>query len=275
MISAYGSDSAVGSAVVFEGAVAVSPILHHLGFHLAQVLPSEMVAWLSHIAVETPGTRNDGFDLPRSFLALDWLARTYLPTWIDLAGYASSANSFREAPQILDQVAATRFTDVAGVRPIDMGFDLLQMTAAVKPLTEVLDGWKPWSKVRESVVYQTVHACAGGLAIDFFEWSGAANHPQAVANRFGFSNPYWLALYAASARSTDRAVPRSAWVRACDLASRESWRAIGVIADNLAYSALAEVTSDPVAAVSSALALTVSDLQASVLDLFARMTYPT
>lgn len=48
------------------------------------------------------GTANDGQDEARSYLALDWLTRTYTPAWLDLAGLAEEAAALRDHRQIVD-----------------------------------------------------------------------------------------------------------------------------------------------------------------------------
>jgi hypothetical protein len=52
------------------------------------------------------GTRDDGQDEARSYLALDWLVRTYTPAWLDLAGLTVEAQSLRDLRRIVDQVSA-------------------------------------------------------------------------------------------------------------------------------------------------------------------------
>lgn len=52
------------------------------------------------------GTRGDGLDETRSYLALDWLVRTYTPAWLDLAGLTVEAQALRDLRRIVDRVAA-------------------------------------------------------------------------------------------------------------------------------------------------------------------------
>jgi len=52
------------------------------------------------------GTARDGKDEARSYLALDWLIRTYTPTWLDLAGLTAEAQELRDLRRIVDLVAA-------------------------------------------------------------------------------------------------------------------------------------------------------------------------
>ena len=52
------------------------------------------------------GTSDDGQDEARSYLALDWLIRTYTPAWLDLAGLKAEAQKLRSLRRIVDLVAA-------------------------------------------------------------------------------------------------------------------------------------------------------------------------
>ena len=51
------------------------------------------------------GTAGDGQDEARSYLALDWLIRTYTPAWLDLAGLTAEAQELRDLRRIVDTVA--------------------------------------------------------------------------------------------------------------------------------------------------------------------------
>src|SRR5206468_8471808 len=52
------------------------------------------------------GTRGDGQDEARGYLALDWLSRSYTPAWLDLAGLTAEAAELRALRRIVDLVAA-------------------------------------------------------------------------------------------------------------------------------------------------------------------------
>lgn len=53
------------------------------------------------------GTREDGHDQTRSLLALDWIVRTWLPTWLQLAHLDDEARALRDLAQIVDIDTAT------------------------------------------------------------------------------------------------------------------------------------------------------------------------
>ena len=63
----------------------VSPVLGTMGRHLNDTLPGPLRQQLKTIGVSALGTAGDGFDEARSYMALDWLIRTYLPAWLDLS----------------------------------------------------------------------------------------------------------------------------------------------------------------------------------------------
>jgi hypothetical protein len=84
----------------------VSPILGNYGRSLNDVLPDARRQDLKSLIPLLPGTADDGLDETRSYIALDWLIRTYTPAWLDLAGLSDEARSLRELRRIVDLVAA-------------------------------------------------------------------------------------------------------------------------------------------------------------------------
>jgi len=62
----------------------VSQILGAYGRKLNDVLPDSKRQQLVPLIPKLIGTAGDGLDEQRSYLALDWLIRTYLPTWMRL-----------------------------------------------------------------------------------------------------------------------------------------------------------------------------------------------
>ena len=52
------------------------------------------------------GTAGDGQDEARSYLAVDWLIRTFTPKWLDLAGLNAEARELRDLRRIVDMVSA-------------------------------------------------------------------------------------------------------------------------------------------------------------------------
>src|SRR5258708_25926941 len=73
----------------------VSPVLGAFGRPLNDVLPDEPRQQLRQYLRPMLGTAGDGKDETRSYLALDWLIRAWLPAWLDLAGLAADAAAVR------------------------------------------------------------------------------------------------------------------------------------------------------------------------------------
>jgi hypothetical protein len=86
----------------------VSPVLHRFGMELNDCLPDdrrqELVRYLPNGTSPLAGTRGDGKDEARSYLALDWLVRTYLPAFLDVAGQDSV--TVRSLGPIVDMASA-------------------------------------------------------------------------------------------------------------------------------------------------------------------------
>ena len=79
-----------------------SPVLGTFGRSLNDVLPDELRQGLKPLIPQLIGTRGDGHDETRSLLALDWLIRTWLPAWLQLAHLDDEARELRELAQIVD-----------------------------------------------------------------------------------------------------------------------------------------------------------------------------
>jgi len=82
----------------------VSPVLHVYGMRLNDCLPDdrrqELRRFLPNGADRLAGTAGDGKDETRSLIALDWLIRTYLPAWLDLARLDDAAAAVRALSRI-------------------------------------------------------------------------------------------------------------------------------------------------------------------------------
>ena len=63
-----------------------STVLAAFGRELNDQLPDGLRQQLVPLVPRLIGTRGDGLDETRGYLALDWLIRTYTPAWLDLAG---------------------------------------------------------------------------------------------------------------------------------------------------------------------------------------------
>ena len=84
----------------------VSPVLGAFLRRLNDTWGDEQRQTLKPFAARVIGTAGDGQDDARSYLALDWLIRTYAPAWLDLAGLTAEAQELRVLRRIVDLIAA-------------------------------------------------------------------------------------------------------------------------------------------------------------------------
>jgi hypothetical protein len=84
----------------------VSYVLRTFGTALNDILPSERRQRLRRLIPLLPGTAGDGRDEIRSYMALDWMIRTWAPAWLGAAGLTTEASALRELRQIADMVTA-------------------------------------------------------------------------------------------------------------------------------------------------------------------------
>ena len=87
----------------------VAPVLGEMGRSLNDVLPDDLRQQLVPLVPDLPGTAGDGHDEERSYTALDWLIRTWLPTWLELSPTCREvAAKVRELGRIVDLASAER-----------------------------------------------------------------------------------------------------------------------------------------------------------------------
>ena len=92
-----------------DNPVCVSPVLVEMGRELNDVLPDALRQELKPLVPSLPGTAGDGLDVARSYMALDWLIRTWLPAWLDLVpATQEDARKLRELDRIVDMSTAER-----------------------------------------------------------------------------------------------------------------------------------------------------------------------
>jgi hypothetical protein len=88
----------------------VSPVLHTFGMRLNDALPDDrrqdLKQYLPNGTSLLAGTADDGLDETRSYMALDWLIRTYTPAFLDLAGLSAEATALRDLRRVADMAAA-------------------------------------------------------------------------------------------------------------------------------------------------------------------------
>lgn len=87
----------------------VSPVLGAFGRRINDVLPDELRQQLKISGRDALGTAGDGRDETRSYMALDWLIRTWLPAWLDLVpACCEDAATLRDLGRVVDLVSAER-----------------------------------------------------------------------------------------------------------------------------------------------------------------------
>jgi hypothetical protein len=202
------------------------------------------------------GTAGDGQDEARSYLALDWLIRTYTPAWLDLAGLTAEATALRDLRRIVDLVAAEEAGPV-----VRAGRD--RATAA-----------------------GTAARAAAGAAAGAAAWTAAG--AAAWAARAAAWDAAWTAAGAAAGTAAGAAAGAAAWDAAWTAAGAAAWTAAGAAAWTAAGAAAGAAAWDAAwdaaraaaraaagAAARAALRPTMETLQASALDLLDRMIDPS
>jgi hypothetical protein len=84
----------------------VSPLLAAYGRSLNDMLPDDTRQQLKQYIRPALNTAGDGKDLTRTWLALDWLIRTWLPAWLNLAGLNSQATALQHLDPVYSPAAA-------------------------------------------------------------------------------------------------------------------------------------------------------------------------
>ena len=90
----------------------VSPVLRAYCTSLNDSLDDEPRQLLRPYLARTIGTADDGLDEARSWMALDWLIRTFAPKWLVAAGMSRSAQQLEELTPVID-TSELRVTIVA------------------------------------------------------------------------------------------------------------------------------------------------------------------
>ena len=86
----------------------VSPVLGEMGRSLNDALDDNPRQLLIPLEPLMPGTAGDGHDETRSYMALDWLIRTWLPTWLELSPACRSDAARIRAIDDVDLISAER-----------------------------------------------------------------------------------------------------------------------------------------------------------------------
>ena len=96
--------------------VCVSPVLRAFCTTLNDSLGDAPRQRLRPYLARTIGTARDGLDEARSWMALDWLIRTYAPRWLMEAGLIESAQRLAALPAVVDAPISGRRSLSSGSR---------------------------------------------------------------------------------------------------------------------------------------------------------------
>ncbi len=223
----------------------VSPVLRTFGVKLNDVLPDDVRQQLLPLAPRLLNTAGDGRDPVRSWLALDWLVRSYAPAWLTLAGQHAPAAGLRllariDTPaRLQDAKPALSAAKAAGDAARAAAW--AAAGAAARDAAGDAAGDAAW-------------AAAGAAARD------AARAAVRDAARAAAGDAAWAAARDAAGAAAGDAARAAAWDAAGDAAR--------AAARDAARAAAGDAAGD---AARAALAPTVAALQADAIDLFAAM----
>jgi hypothetical protein len=106
----------------------------------------------------TIGTADDGLDETRSWMALDWLIRTYAPSWLTAAGLNDSAHQLATLSPVLDASTLQAALVALGRARRDAH---AAWSSAVGPVRAA--AWTPWAAGR-AAAREAAWASAGAAA---------------------------------------------------------------------------------------------------------------
>lgn len=158
------------------------------------------------------GTAGDGKDEARSFMALDWLIRTYTPAFLDLVNLSAEAQALRDLRRIVDLASAEAAGPV-----VRSGRDKAYAAGAAERAAAVAAAW----------------AAAGAAARDAGDaaWAAAGAAAGAAARAAGAAA---VAAAVAAARAAAGAAARDAGAAA----GAAAWDALSPTVETLKTSAL-------------------------------------
>ena len=222
----------------------VSPILGTFGRNFNDVLPDSKRQELKPLIPLLAGTAGDGMDTARSYLALDWLIRTYTPAWLDLAGLSEEAETLRDFRRIVNNAAAKEAVPVVQ-----------------RARNKANAAWNAARDAAWNAAWDAVWNAAGDAARD-----AVRNAARAAV---------WSAAGAAARDAARDAAWNAAWNAAWDAA----WDAAGDAAWNAARDAVWDAAGDAAwnaarDAAGKKIAPTVAQLQDSAIGLFREMIAP-
>jgi hypothetical protein len=203
-----------------------SPVLITYGQRLNDVLPDDLRQQLIPFIPRIVGTAGDGKDERRSYLALDWLTRTWLPAWLRLVpACVSDADAIAGLPPVVDLESAALVGEAV-------------RAAAVGARAAWAAAWDAaWAAARDAAGAAARDA-AGAAARDA-AWD-AARAAAWDAARAAARDAAWDAAWAAARDAAGAAARAAAW----DAARAAAWDAAGAAARDAAGAALAPTVTE-------------------------------
>src|SRR6266568_4118928 len=202
-----------------DGPPCVSPVLRTFGISVNDQWDDEQRQKLLPFAPRLLNTAGDGLDEARSYLALDWLIRTYTPAWLDLAGLTDVAAELRALRRVADMAAA------AAAGPV-------VWDAQTKAAAAGAAAWDAASAAAWDAAGAAAGDAAGAAAWDA-AWD-AAGAAAGAAARDAAGAAAWDAAWDAAGVAAGVAARDAAWDAAGAAAGDAAWDAAGAAAGDAA-----------------------------------------
>ncbi len=121
----------------------ISPVLRAFCMTLNDSLEDAPRQRLRPYLARTIGTSDDGLDAERSWMAMDWLIRTYAPAWLALAGRTGSVERLASLRPVIDAASLEAALGVLGGARVDARAAWVRARGGTSATT-----WAPWSAGR-------------------------------------------------------------------------------------------------------------------------------
>ena len=138
--------------------VCVSPVMRAYCTSLNDSLDDGSRQLLRPYLARAIGTADDGLDEARSWLALDWLIRTYVPTWLAAAGLTRAAHQLAELAPVMDASGLREALVVLKAVRCDTRAAWSSALGAARPAA-----WTPWAAGR-AAAREAAWSSAGAAA---------------------------------------------------------------------------------------------------------------
>jgi len=136
----------------------VSPVLRAYCTSLNDSLDDKPRQLLRPYLARTIGTADDGLDEARSWMALDWLIRTYAPTWLAAADLNGSAHQLADLAPVMDACDLHGALVALKAARRDARAEWSSALGAARPAV-----WAPWAAGRAAAL-EAAWGSAGAAA---------------------------------------------------------------------------------------------------------------